>query len=141
MEQQGRADADDIAVDGGDQRHVIVGEGTQQPPHRYILPAARGGHVSEEVGEVVAAGKVLALPFERDEADVAVGRGALDRVGQGCVHGNGDGVAPLGSSEGDGQMGAAPFYDDMFAHCRLAPVIWVTFMAPFAIAEQISAKP
>ena len=79
------------------------------------MSASRGMRV-EEVGEVVAGGKILAFAAMVMTRIAVVARGAIDRVGQRGIHGDGDRVAPLGSGQGDRQHAAIAFDPDMLAH-------------------------
>ena len=64
MKQHGRADADAIAVDRGDDRRFAGGERAQQAPHRDVAVVA--GQRVEEIGKVVAGGEILAFAAEGD---------------------------------------------------------------------------
>ena len=64
MEQHGRADADAIAVNSGDERSFACRQRAQEPPDRRFR--RRRGRRVEEVGEIVAGGEVLAFAAKGD---------------------------------------------------------------------------
>ena len=85
------------------------------------------------------------MKFFADTADIADIRaladsGLLDGVGERGIHGDGDRIAPFGAGEGQRQLRAAPFNQNMLAH-GASPSNRVTFMGLAARAVQICAKP
>jgi hypothetical protein len=117
-------------VHRGDDRDFAFGERAQQAPHRDVGRVAREG--VEEIAEVVAGGKVLALAADGDQADCGIARGALERLGQSGVHRDRDRIAALGPRKRDGEDSAARVDPHMLAH--LCPPNRVTGPAAAAIA-------
>ena len=117
VKQHGRADADAIAVNRGDDRRFAVAS-ARSSRHTGISLVAAGARL-QEIGEVVAGGEVLALAADGDHSDAVVifGRCSIASA-RARVHGDSDRVAPFRPSERDRQDAALLVRP---AHARSSP--------------------
>ena len=102
MGEQGEAEPDRHAVDGGEQRDREIDEAVEQA-HEALPGALDGGAGGDgrHFGQVLAGGEGGAAAGQDDGADGLVAVGGAQRGGDLVVHGGVEGVAHLGPIEGD----------------------------------------
>uniref|UniRef100_A0A0N5A026 NAD-specific glutamate dehydrogenase n=1 Tax=Parastrongyloides trichosuri TaxID=131310 RepID=A0A0N5A026_PARTI len=119
MQQQGQTDAHGPAAHRRYRRLVQIGQRLQEAEHPHLDQVAIALRAQgDEVGDVVAGGEGISFAAEQDHAHGVVHLGALGRLGQGRVHGLGDGVLLVRPIEDDlstnrrpphrGRVGPAP---------------------------------
>ena len=100
--EQGEAEPDRDAVDGGEQRDREIEEAIEQPHEALPGSFDRGaGGDGGHFGQVLARGEGGASPGEHDGADGLVAVGGAQGGGDLLVHGGVERVAHLGPVEGD----------------------------------------
>ncbi|KAG0740681.1 hypothetical protein G6F24_016938 [Rhizopus arrhizus] len=110
--QQGHADADGVALDRGDDRHLRRGQGPQERQASAVARAAFG----LEVAQVVAGREVFARTGEDHRRHRQVGRRQRDLFGQGRVRRRIQRVVAVLAIDGQRQDGAVARHLQARAH-------------------------
>src|SRR3989440_596360 len=136
VQQQRHADADGLPVDSGQQRLLERRQGVQEAHHGVLGAEGRAG---EEIVEVVAGAEAGALTREQYRPYRRVRLRLAQAPVQRLVHGEGDGVALLGTIEAHLAHPSGARNEDLIAHGCGGGALWVRKSTSLSAASHTSA--
>src|SRR5262245_61247970 len=115
MQQHGRADADGIALHGGNQRLAGLADGFDEAMSGAVAGALAAG-LACEVRQIVAGRKAVAVALAQHDADGRIRLRLLEAVGQRVIHGARQRVLLLRALQRQRHDAASDLGLDVFGH-------------------------
>ena len=117
MEQHCGADADSVALHGGNKRTGRLAEIADESK-RLALASVLAVRLGAEIGEVVAGRETVAVSLEQDHPHGRILLGALQPIRHGAVHRVAQGVLLVGPGQRQRHDACGYFGFHMFRHDR-----------------------